>query len=70
MLQDKDRVFNNIYGIHDRSLKGAMARGHRDGTKAIFEKGRALRDEWVKQCKRLAKGWRPDNAVGDKPMKG
>ena len=32
-------------------------------------KGRAKRDEWVKQSKKLAKGWRPDNAVGDKPGK-
>ncbi|HMT14088.1 MAG TPA: NADH-quinone oxidoreductase subunit NuoE, partial [Aestuariivirga sp.] len=32
-------------------------------------KGRAQRDEWVKQAKKLAKGWRPDNAVGDKPKK-
>ena len=31
-------------------------------------KGRALRDEWVKQCKKLAKGWRPDNSVGEKPV--
>jgi NADH-quinone oxidoreductase subunit E len=30
-------------------------------------KGRAARDEWVKQSKKLAKGWRPDNAVGQKP---
>jgi NADH-quinone oxidoreductase subunit E len=30
-------------------------------------KGRAKRDEWIKQSKKLAKGWRPDNAVGDKP---
>ena len=30
-------------------------------------KGRAKRDEWVKQSKKLAKGWRPDNAVGEKP---
>lgn len=33
-------------------------------------KGRASRDEWVKQAKKLATGWRPDNAVGDKPVKG
>jgi NADH-quinone oxidoreductase subunit E len=32
-------------------------------------KGRAKRDEWVKQSKKLAKGWRPENAVGDKPGK-
>ena len=30
-------------------------------------KGRAARDEWVKQSKKLAKGWRPDNTVGEKP---
>jgi NADH-quinone oxidoreductase subunit E len=30
-------------------------------------KGRAKRDEWVKQSKKLAKGWRPENDVGDKP---
>jgi NADH-quinone oxidoreductase subunit F len=40
MLADKDRMFNNIYGIHNRSLKGAMSRGHWDGTKAILEKPR------------------------------
>ena len=27
MLQDKDRIFTNIYGQFDRSLKGAEARG-------------------------------------------
>jgi NADH-quinone oxidoreductase subunit F len=43
MLQDKDRIFNNIYGIHDRSLKGAMLRGHWDNTKAILDKGR----DWI-----------------------
>ena len=30
-------------------------------------KGRAQRDEWIKQAKKLAKGWRPDSAVGEKP---
>jgi NADH-quinone oxidoreductase subunit F len=43
MLQDQDRIFNNIYGIHDRSLKGAMSRGHWDNTKAILDKGR----DWI-----------------------
>jgi NADH-quinone oxidoreductase subunit E len=32
-------------------------------------KGRAKRDEWVKQSKKLSSGWRPDNAVGEKPKK-
>ncbi len=40
MLLDKDRIFTNIYGMHDRSLKGAMARGHWDETKKIIQKGR------------------------------
>lgn len=30
-------------------------------------KGRASRDEWVKQAKKLAKGWRPENSAGEKP---
>ena len=29
--------------------------------------GRIARDNWVKQAKKLAKGWRPTNSVGDKP---
>jgi NADH-quinone oxidoreductase subunit E len=32
-------------------------------------KGRAKRDDWVKQSKKLSTGWRPDNAVGEKPKK-
>ncbi len=31
--------------------------------------GRAGRDDWVGQAKKLATGWRPENAVGDKPVK-
>lgn len=40
MLQDKDRIFTNIYGMHDRSLAGAQARGHWDGTKDLIGLGR------------------------------
>ena len=29
--------------------------------------GRAQRDQWVSQAKKLATGWRPENSVGDKP---
>ena len=43
MLQDQDRIFTNIYGLRDKSLKGAMARGHFDGTKDIIDKGR----DWI-----------------------
>ena len=32
-------------------------------------KGRAKRDEWVKQAKKLATSWRPKNAAGEKPGK-
>ena len=39
MLADKDRIFTNIYGIHDPSLKGAIARGSWDGTKRLIEIG-------------------------------
>ncbi|MDO5643547.1 MAG: NADH-quinone oxidoreductase subunit F, partial [Paracoccus sp. (in: a-proteobacteria)] len=40
MLQDKDRIFQNLYGMGDRSLKGAMARGCWDGTAGIIARGR------------------------------
>ncbi|WGH77650.1 NADH-quinone oxidoreductase subunit NuoF [Jannaschia ovalis] len=40
MLQDRDRIFTNIYGMADRSLKGAMARGQWDGTKDLIGLGR------------------------------
>ena len=40
MLADKDRIFTNIYGMHDRSLKGAMARGHWDKTADLIKLGR------------------------------
>ena len=30
--------------------------------------GRIKRDEWVKQAKKLNKGWRPENSLGEKPM--
>ncbi|MEQ9198760.1 MAG: NADH-quinone oxidoreductase subunit F, partial [Rhodospirillales bacterium] len=43
MLADKDRIFQNLYGIHDWRLKGAMARGDWDNTKAILAKGR----DWI-----------------------
>jgi NADH-quinone oxidoreductase subunit E len=31
--------------------------------------GRAGRDDWIGQAKKLATGWKPENAVGDKPVK-
>ncbi len=40
MLSDQDRIFTNLYGVHDWRLAGAQARGDWDGTKAIIERGR------------------------------
>ncbi|MEL6576244.1 MAG: NADH-quinone oxidoreductase subunit NuoF [Pseudomonadota bacterium] len=40
MLTDQDRIFTNLYGMADRSLKGAKARGHWDGTADLIAKGR------------------------------
>jgi NADH-quinone oxidoreductase subunit F len=40
MLSDRDRIFKNLYGVHDWGLEGARARGAWDGTKGILERGR------------------------------
>jgi NADH-quinone oxidoreductase subunit F len=46
MLQDKDRIFTNLYGFDDWGLPGARRRGDWDNTKALLEKGRdAIVDE-------------------------
>ena len=39
MLKDSDRVFTNLYGLHDWGLKAARARGALDGTRAMIERG-------------------------------
>ena len=43
MLQDKDRIFTNLYGQQPWSLEAARKRGDWDGTKAIIEKGQ----DWI-----------------------
>ena len=43
MLQDKDRIFTNLYGQHDWRLAGARARGIWSGTKDVLAKGR----DWI-----------------------
>lgn len=48
MLADKDRIFTNIYGVHDTSLNGALARGLWDGTKNIIDLGH---DEIIERIK-------------------
>jgi NADH-quinone oxidoreductase subunit F len=48
MLADADRIFTNLYGIGDRSLAGARARGAWDGTAGILARGRDAIVEEVK----------------------
>ena len=43
MLDDKDRIFLNLYGIGDWRLEGARKRGTWDGTKGLLEKGK----DWI-----------------------
>ena len=43
MLDDKDRIFTNLYGQGDWGLKGAQSRGAWSGTKGFIEKGR----DWI-----------------------
>ena len=48
MLQDKDRIFTNIYGWQEAGLSGAKKRGDWDNTKAILAVGH---DEIVDRMK-------------------
>ncbi len=43
MLQDKDRVFTNLYGFESPDLDAARARGDWDGTKNLLAKG----PDWI-----------------------
>ncbi len=43
MLKDKDRIFTNLYGMYDRSVNGALSRGHWNGTQKFLENGR----DWI-----------------------
>src|SRR3954453_9393730 len=43
MLDDKDRIFRNLYGLEDWGLDGARRRGGWDGTKDIIGKG----GDWI-----------------------
>ncbi|MEO1040377.1 MAG: NADH-quinone oxidoreductase subunit NuoF [Pseudomonadota bacterium] len=43
LLQDKDRIFTNLYGRHDWRLEGAKQRGCWNGTKEMLQQGR----DWI-----------------------
>ncbi len=59
MLQDKDRIFTNLYGHQDWQLKGAKTRGDWDNTKALLELGQ---DEIIERVK--ASGLRGRGGAG------
>ena len=42
-LSDEDRIFTNIYGRHDLSIKGAMKRGDWYNTKELVQMG----PDWI-----------------------
>jgi NADH-quinone oxidoreductase subunit F len=48
MLTDRDRIFTNLYGLHDPGLAGARARGDWDNTKEILSRGRDAIIEEIK----------------------
>ncbi len=56
MLQDKDRVFTNLYGLEDWRLEGARKRGVWDGTKGLVELGRDTIVEQVKESELRGRG--------------
>ncbi|MBT7647988.1 MAG: NADH-quinone oxidoreductase subunit NuoF, partial [Rhodospirillaceae bacterium] len=43
MLQDKDRIFTNLYGLHSPNLDSAKKRGDWDGTGDLIAKG----PDWI-----------------------
>ena len=43
MLKDEDRIFTNLYGMYDRSLKGVLSRGHWSETGKMLQRGQ----DWI-----------------------
>ena len=56
MLQDKDRIFTNLYGWQGADLKSAQKRGCWDGTKDLIAKGRDWVIEEVKKSELRGRG--------------
>ena len=63
-----EKILNGM-GIWHFAQIGAWTRAELKWVDDRLEgfKGRAQRDEWIKQAKKLAKGWRPGSAAGEKP---
>ena len=49
ILEDKDRIFTNLYGLHDWGLEGAKQRGCWNGTKDMLDAGSAWIIDNIKQ---------------------
>ncbi len=56
MLQDKDRIFTNLYGLEDWGLEAARRRGVWDGTKALLDLGRDKIVDMVKESDLRGRG--------------
>src|SRR5687767_12116411 len=59
MLDDKDRIFTNIYGFQPWNLDAAIKRGDWDNTKGLMERGQ---DEIIEEIK--ASGLRGRGGAG------
>ena len=56
MLKEEDKIFKNLYGFEDWSLKGAMQRGVWSNTKEIIEKGSDFIVEEIKNSQLRGRG--------------
>jgi NADH-quinone oxidoreductase subunit F len=56
MLNDQDRVFTNLYGVHDWRLAGARQRGAWDNTKELIANGHDWVTEQVKASELRGRG--------------
>jgi NADH-quinone oxidoreductase subunit F len=50
-IDDKDRIFTNIYGFQDWGVEGAMKRGDWDNTKDLMIRGQ---DQIIEDIRRRA----------------
>ena len=56
MLKDKDKIFKNLYGKEDWSLKGALKRGIWSNTKELINKGSDYIIEEIKKSELRGRG--------------
>ena len=68
MLEDKDRIFTNLYGLHDFRLAGARQRGDWDNTKKLLEMGRDGIIEEVKSSGLRGRGGAASRRASNGPL--